>query len=112
MRLEPYLGTKWKKASFSVAERSVDEGSRTRNFDANELLAFTQAFDKPLGWFFLPPSDDLEVVCPADVSKVVSKIVPPIALRRAASGGALMRLPLRKLKAAVEELEQLTQEEK
>jgi hypothetical protein len=52
--LAPYLGTKWSKASFSAAERSVD-GERVRNFSADEIVAFARGFGLPVGFFFLPP---------------------------------------------------------
>jgi transcriptional regulator with XRE-family HTH domain len=53
-RLEPFLGARWSKATFSAAERSAVEGTRAREFSADELLAFANAFDLPLFWFFLP----------------------------------------------------------
>ena len=52
--LEAHLGNRWSKANYSAAERSVD-GSRVRQFDADEVVAFARAFDLPLTWFFLPP---------------------------------------------------------
>lgn len=52
--LEPYLGARWSKASFSAAERSVD-GQRVRQFSADELVAFSRCFGVPVGFFFLPP---------------------------------------------------------
>lgn len=52
--LEPYLGVRWSKASFSAAERSVD-GQRVRQFSADELVAFSRCFGVPVGYFFLPP---------------------------------------------------------
>jgi len=52
--LEPYLGKRWSKASFSQAERSI-AGKVIRQFTADEILAFARAFDLPLGWFFMPP---------------------------------------------------------
>jgi hypothetical protein len=52
--LEPYLGSRWSKATYSAAERSVD-GNRVRQFDANEIVAFARAFDLPVTWFFMPP---------------------------------------------------------
>jgi len=72
-RLEPYLGKRWSVASFSDAERSAENG-RTREFDANELLAFAQAFEKSIAWFFTPP-DDLEHVYagPPPDSKAISR---------------------------------------
>jgi hypothetical protein len=53
-QLEPYLGARWSKASFSAAERSVD-GRRVRQFSADELVAFSRCFGVPVGFFFLPP---------------------------------------------------------
>jgi transcriptional regulator with XRE-family HTH domain len=52
--LAPYIGTRWSKASFSQAERSVT-GKVVRRFDAAEIVAFARAFDLPITWFFLPP---------------------------------------------------------
>lgn len=52
--LEPYLGARWSKASFSAAERSVD-GQRVRQFSADEIVAFSRCFGLPVGFFFLPP---------------------------------------------------------
>ncbi len=53
-RLEQFLGRRWSQASWSAAERAVDN-KRERNFDADELLAFSQMFKLPVAWFFLPP---------------------------------------------------------
>lgn len=52
--LEPYLGSRWSKASVSQAERSIS-GKFIRNFTADELVAFARAFDTPIAYFFLPP---------------------------------------------------------
>ena len=52
--LEPYLGSRWSKANYSAAERSVD-GNRIRQFDADEIVAFARAFELPITWFFMPP---------------------------------------------------------
>ena len=52
--LKPYLGTRWSKANYSAAERSVD-GNRIRQFDADEIVAFARTFDLPVTWFFMPP---------------------------------------------------------
>jgi hypothetical protein len=52
--LEPYLGSRWSKANFSAAERSVT-GDRVRNFDADEIVAFARAFELPVTYFFMPP---------------------------------------------------------
>lgn len=60
-RLEPYIGKKWSKATFSAAERSAETDARTREFSADELLAFARVFGVPVGWFFLPPEGDDEL---------------------------------------------------
>ena len=52
--LEPYLGVRWTVAQVSAAERSVD-GTRIRQFTADDLVAFAQAFEVPITYFFLPP---------------------------------------------------------
>lgn len=52
--LEPHLGARWSKANYSAAERSVD-GTRIRNFSADEIVAFALAFERPVTWFFMPP---------------------------------------------------------
>ncbi len=52
--LEPYLGVRWSKASFSQAERSV-AGRFVRQFDADEVVAFARGFELPITWFFMPP---------------------------------------------------------
>jgi len=67
--LEPYLGKRWSKASFSQAERSI-AGNFIRQFTADEILAFARAFDLPIGWFFMPPppwSDEPGVPVKLDV---------------------------------------------
>jgi hypothetical protein len=56
-RLEPYLGERWSKATFSAAERSVS-GKRVRAFDADDLVAFARVFELPVSWFLMPPLDD------------------------------------------------------
>jgi hypothetical protein len=73
-RLEPYLGRRWSVASFSDAERSALNG-RTREFSANELVAFARAFEKPIAYFFEAPDDLEDVYCGPrlDVSRVVSR---------------------------------------
>ena len=67
--IEPYLGVRWSKASVSQAERSVD-GNFIRNFSADEIVAFAQAFDLPITWFFMPPPP---VVQPADHAFLVAR---------------------------------------
>ena len=56
-KLEPHLGTRWSKATYSAAERSID-GERIRQFTADDLYAFSAAFDLPITWFLLPPRPD------------------------------------------------------
>src|SRR5687767_7786250 len=41
--LAPFVGSRWSKANFSAAERSMD-GKRIRNFDADEIVDFARAF--------------------------------------------------------------------
>lgn len=53
-QLEPHLGVRWTKAVFSAAERSV-EGTRKRNFSADEIVAFARGFRLPVAYFFMPP---------------------------------------------------------
>jgi transcriptional regulator with XRE-family HTH domain len=55
--LEPFLGQRLPQASISAIERTFG-GDKHREFDAQEILAFTCAFDLPLLWFFLPPPGD------------------------------------------------------
>jgi len=52
--LEPFLGVRWSKATFSQAERSV-AGRFIRNFSADEIVAFARGFQLPITWFFMPP---------------------------------------------------------
>ena len=52
--LESHLGVRWTVAQVSAAERSVD-GTRVRQFTADDIVAFAQAFDVPITYFFLPP---------------------------------------------------------
>lgn len=59
--LEPYLGTRLSVASFSALERTAWRLDRLKEFDADELLAFSRAFDLPIGFFFTPPSPDLDI---------------------------------------------------
>jgi hypothetical protein len=62
--LEPYLGTRWSEAVFSSAERSVD-GKRVREFTADDIHAFAQAFGFPLTYFLTPPDRDELQIGPA-----------------------------------------------
>lgn len=53
-QLSPYLGVKWSKATFSMAERSI-AGNRIKRFDADEITAFGRAFSVPISFFLGPP---------------------------------------------------------
>ncbi len=52
--LTPFLGVRWSVASLSAAERSID-GKRVKEFNADELIALSRAFDVPLAFWFTPP---------------------------------------------------------
>jgi hypothetical protein len=78
--LAPYLGTRWSKASFSAAERSVD-GQRVRQFSADEIVAFARGFGLPVGFFFLPPP----------------RGVAPVPVRLAAPENPLWGMPIAEL---------------
>jgi hypothetical protein len=78
--LEPYLGARWSKASFSAAERSVD-GQRVRQFSADDIVAFSRAFGLPVGYFFLPPPPS----------------VAPVPVRLASSENPLWGIPISEL---------------
>lgn len=56
-RLEKITGKRWSKATMSAVERSWD-GSRIRSFDADDLLAFSQALECPVTALLLPPEED------------------------------------------------------
>lgn len=58
--LEPHLGVRWSRASYSSAERSTERPERIRNFSADDIVAFALAFKLPVTWFFLPPEPDEE----------------------------------------------------
>ena len=52
-----YTDAEWTQATVATAEGSVS-GTRIRQFNPSELLAFCFAFDVPIGWFFMPPAPD------------------------------------------------------
>lgn len=54
VELEPFIGARWSKATFSAAERSID-GQRVRQFTADEIVALSRCFRVPIGYFFMPP---------------------------------------------------------
>jgi transcriptional regulator with XRE-family HTH domain len=85
IRLEEYLGVRWSSSVFSLAERSFDEGARRREFDANDLLALSSVFERPVGWFFTPPDDAPDWVSCDDRGEATRRVGRG-ALRRAAEG--------------------------
>lgn len=54
-RLEPFLGYRLNQAGVSAIEKTFDT-ERRRNIDAAEIVAFARCFNRPIGWFFLPPT--------------------------------------------------------
>lgn len=56
--LEPFLGVRWSKASWSAAERSV-AGDRVRQFSADEVVAFARGFGLSVAFFFMPASPNV-----------------------------------------------------
>jgi transcriptional regulator with XRE-family HTH domain len=56
-RLAPFLGVRLSQAAISGIEGAYG-GTKRREFDAQELLAFTCAFDLPIIWFLIPPPED------------------------------------------------------
>ncbi len=54
-RLAPYLGYRLNQAGVSAIEKTYDT-ERRRNIDAAEIVAFARCFNRPIGWFFLPPT--------------------------------------------------------
>lgn len=57
-QLAAYLGTTWSKATYSAAERSSERPDRIRQFSADDLVAFSAAFDVPILSLLLPPLHD------------------------------------------------------
>lgn len=52
--LEPFLGYRLNQAGVSAIEKTFDS-ERRRNIDVAEVVAFSRCFQRPIGWFFLPP---------------------------------------------------------
>jgi hypothetical protein len=54
--LEDITGTPWSKATVNAAESGWSGlQGRLRQFDADEITAFSLALKLPITWFFLPP---------------------------------------------------------
>ncbi|MFI5859184.1 helix-turn-helix transcriptional regulator [Streptomyces parvulus] len=60
-RLERITEKRWSKATMSAVERSWD-GNRIRSFDADDLVALSQALEVPITALFLPPQEDGTVI--------------------------------------------------
>jgi transcriptional regulator with XRE-family HTH domain len=75
-RLEPYLGQRLTQAGVSALERAWD-GDRRREFDAQEILIFSEVFDLPIVWFFLPPPGDHRLMAATSrpVDELYAKVV-------------------------------------
>ena len=62
--LEPYLGERWSKVTWSAAERSI-RGERIRQFSADDLVAFAKTFQPPISFFFSRPATSTRSPLPA-----------------------------------------------
>jgi hypothetical protein len=57
--LAPYLGKKWSRATWSLAENALTvPEDRVRRFSASEIDAFSRAFNVSISYFFCPPLPD------------------------------------------------------
>jgi hypothetical protein len=89
-RLEPLLGLRWSPAVLSAAERSAEGQQRHREFNADEMVAFSRLFGVPVGAFLEPPDgiefqvpDKPQGLSPAEI-EVVVKGSEPVEVRRVA----------------------------
>jgi transcriptional regulator with XRE-family HTH domain len=98
-------GKPWTSSSFSVAEQSVNDGSRKREFDANELLALALTFNTQVGELFRSPPDVDGVFCgdPSDGARLVSRL----ALEDAAAPTNWEENPLMAIEKAVVRLKRI-----
>lgn len=66
-RLEPFIGGRLSRASFSAIERAF-RGGRVRQFTADDLVALARCFQLPIGWFLTPPPryEDITIRTPDD----------------------------------------------
>jgi transcriptional regulator with XRE-family HTH domain len=102
-KLEPYLGARWSKASFSAAETSVTSG-RVREFTANDLLAFATVFEQPLEFFFVPPDGIDNVTTGGSVSlepAQVGRVMAAPDVRRLAQIGQMLDTAAHEYRRAV-----------
>ncbi|MPZ68809.1 MAG: hypothetical protein GEU71_04695 [Actinobacteria bacterium] len=110
-RLEPFLGVRWSRTTFSAAEEGSISGRRIRQFSADDVVAFARAFDLPIGWFFLPVprgeyKDDYQVA-----NEGSSKELSPMELLDLAFAEARMERLSRRLTKLGLPLEQLSKSE-
>jgi hypothetical protein len=89
-RLEPYLGARWSKATFSVAERSASHEDRIREFTADDIVAFAAVFDLPIEFFFMPPRDVDAIVVPGATETLSPERLMELATTR--QDGRLLEL--------------------
>jgi len=71
--LQPLLGVRWSRASYSAVERSVD-GARIKQFSADELVAIARCFDRPISWFLTPP-DGIVAATPDQPSGLDTRVL-------------------------------------
>jgi hypothetical protein len=67
-RLSRHLGEKWTQATLSSAEGSR-HGKRIRKFDADQLVAFADCFEVPVGFFFESPEATVHTLWHSSVSE-------------------------------------------
>ncbi len=82
--LEPFLGVRWSRASYSAVERSVD-GARVKQFSADELVAIARCFDRPITWFLTPPDGAIAVTAdrPRGLdASVLQRTLRPVGRRK------------------------------
>lgn len=77
--LAPYLGERWSKASWSVAERSAAHSDRIKQFTADDLAALAAAFDLPISFFFHPPSGPERIAPPAATKTLTAEQLSELA---------------------------------
>ncbi len=73
-RLIPLLGYELRQTGVSRIEK-CGYGDHRRAFAANELLAFSQCFDLPLGWWFIPPPQWAGRPCEPTTERLLDVVV-------------------------------------
>jgi transcriptional regulator with XRE-family HTH domain len=84
-RLEQLTGVRWSKVTWSAAEAShTAPAERVRIFSVDDLVNFARLFDKPVGWFLVPPPTGGDT--PPWTAELLASLlwVYPIAQRAAA----------------------------